>query len=234
MFLFWRLILAHLIADFPLQTDRIFVIKMKHPWGVVVHASVAGGLGFLFAGRYLRYPDVVVGLLLLWIAHIIIDKAKLMVNRKLEKERVDLFLADQAVHVLLIWLVAQIAAPKGDLPIRVAGLSRLYNSDLFVKFLSGYIVATYGIMLLIYSIRSTIGLKAELPTLKQKLIEFAERGSIVTMAVLGGVFYALVPVFLLPRIVLSLRENPKYRKLDVALSAIFSLLIGAVLTQLKL
>lgn len=225
--------MAHLIADFPLQTDRVFVIKRKHPWGVVVHASVAGLLGFLFAGRYLTYPDVIIGLLFLWITHIIIDKAKLVANQKLQKERVDLFLADQALHVALIWLVALIASPKGRLPINIAGLGYLYNSDTFIKFLSGYIVATYGIMLLIYSIKSTLGLRAELPGLKQRLIEFAERGSVVTLAIFGGMFYLLIPIFLVPRTVLSLRENPKYGRLDIVLSVIFSLLIGAALNQIK-
>lgn len=224
--------MAHLIADFPFQTDKIFVIKRRYGWGVVLHASVAGVLGLLFAGRYLKYPEVLIGLLLLWLAHIFIDKAKLVLNQKLQKERIDLFFVDQGLHIGLIWLLVQIVSTKERLPINVAGLSALYNNDTFIKLLSGYIVSTYGIMLLIYSIRSTLRLKAELPQFKQKLIEFAERGSIVTLVILGKPFYLLIPISLVPRILLSLKKSPRYGKLDIVLSVIFSLLVGAALRQL--
>ncbi len=224
--------MAHVIADLPLQTDKIFIIKRRYSWGVVVHASLAGALGLLFAGRYLKYPDVLVGLLLLWITHIFIDKAKLLLNRRLQKERVDLFLIDQALHIGLIWLFVRVVNIQERLPISAAGLSYFYNNDTFVKLLSGYIVATYGVMLFMYSVRSTLGLTAELPRFKQRLIEFFERGAIVTLALLGGLFYLLIPVLLIPRTVLCLRENRKYGKLDIVLSAGFSFFIGVVLNQL--
>lgn len=37
MMIFWRLILAHFIADFSLQTNRIAVWKRQSKWGMVVH-----------------------------------------------------------------------------------------------------------------------------------------------------------------------------------------------------
>ena len=232
MFLFWRLVLAHLIADFPLQTDKVFVMKRAHSWGVVLHASVAGVLGLIFAGRYLTYPEVVVGLLLLWLTHIFIDKVKLVLNQRLGRERVDLFLLDQALHIGLIWLFVQLVNVQGRLPIRLAGISHLYNSDNFVKLLSGYIVATYGVMLLIYSIKSTLGLNAELPQFRQRLLEFLERGAIVTLVMVGGLFCLLIPVLLVPRMALFLRKEWSLWSLDMVLSVIFSLLVGVTLSQL--
>lgn len=224
--------MAHLIADFPLQTDKVFVIKRRYSWGVVLHASVAGALGLLFAGRYLKHPGILIGLLLLWLTHIFIDKVKLVLNRKLRKERVDLFLIDQGLHIGLIWLFVRFVNVQERLPIHLAGISYFYNSDVFVKLLSGYIVATYGVMLLIYSIKSTMGLNVQVPQFKQKLIEFLERGAIVTLVILGGLFYLLIPVFLIPRIVLSLGKNRRYWRLDMGLSVIFSLLVGVVANQL--
>ena len=224
--------MAHLIADFPLQTDKIFVMKLKYPWGVAVHASVAGALGFLLAGRYLRYPEVLIGLLVLWMAHILIDKGKLMLNRRLEKERIDLFLADQAFHIGLIWLFVHIVDLRQRLLIDVRGLSSVYNSDVAVKLLCGYIVATYGVMLFVYSIKSTLGLRPDLPRLKQRLVEFLERGSVVTLTILGGLFWLLIPLCLAPRAVLSFGRSGRYRRLEFVLSAAFSLLIGILLKEL--
>ena len=117
-------------------------------------------------------------------------------------------------------------------PNTMTGLSSLYNSDVAVKFLSGYIVATYGVMLFIYSIKSTLGLTPDLPRLRQRLVEFLERGSVVTLAVLGGPFYLLIPLCLAPRAVLSFRRSTPYGKLDIALSATLALLIGILLKEL--
>ncbi len=231
MFLFWRLILAHLIGDFVLQTDKVFVIKQRYSWGVLVHASIAGVLSLLFAGRYLGYPEVFVGLVLLWISHFLIDKAKLLLNRKLQKERVDLFLVDQGLHIGLIWLLVQIVSEKGSLPINVVGFSYLYNNDVFIKLLCGYITVTYGVMVFIYSVKSTLGVRVELPPIKQRLIGFLQRGAIVTSVMLGGLFYLLIPVILVLSALLFLGKNWRYGKLDFALSVILSLLIGVLLSQ---
>ncbi|PKP54950.1 DUF3307 domain-containing protein, partial [Candidatus Atribacteria bacterium HGW-Atribacteria-1] len=38
--LFCRLLLAHIIADFPLQTNQIFKVKTNTEWGVLIHTLI--------------------------------------------------------------------------------------------------------------------------------------------------------------------------------------------------
>ncbi len=52
MVLFWRLLLAHVIADFPLQTDAVFAIKKEKRWGVFLHGTIFGLVAILLARRW--------------------------------------------------------------------------------------------------------------------------------------------------------------------------------------
>ena len=39
MEIFWRLILAHLLADFTFQTDHIAAWKRRSAWGTFIHST---------------------------------------------------------------------------------------------------------------------------------------------------------------------------------------------------
>lgn len=229
MFLFWRLVLAHFIADFPLQTGKIFTLKTKYLWGVIVHGSIAGVLGFVFAARYLRYPDIVVYLFLLWAAHIIIDRVKLILNKRMGYENVGLFLLDQAIHLFLIFSVCQTQHAKLPLPLNIPIIGKLYNSDLFVQYLIGYIIVTYVVMILIFSLKSTFKKPASIPDVTKRLFEFTERGLIATFIILGGIFYWLILIWAVPRFVLSFKKNPRFEFYDLVLSLILTLPVGFIL-----
>ena len=40
--IFWRLVLAHLLADFSLQTNRLAAWKRQSPLGTLVHSVIFG------------------------------------------------------------------------------------------------------------------------------------------------------------------------------------------------
>jgi hypothetical protein len=97
---FLTLLLAHLVADFPLQTDWIFRVKTRHWLGVALHAVV-----HVLVTALLLRETATLWLLLaaLGILHFLCDWAKL---RCPSNSQASMFLIDQAVHVLVLALLA--------------------------------------------------------------------------------------------------------------------------------
>jgi hypothetical protein len=101
MHLFGTLLLGHLIADFPLQTSTIFRFKRSHWAGVLLHSAVGCVVtAFLIEDPFLYWRV----LLTLGLVHFAIDWLKLQF--RLWPESLT-FVADQIVHVLVLWLVAR-------------------------------------------------------------------------------------------------------------------------------
>lgn len=105
--LFMPLYLAHLIADFPLQTSWISSKKGTSPLAMLVHAAIHYWLTLLLLGLFsTQYLFVartywVLGLLIL--THIAADEAKCWVTAiKPLSDRAPLFCADQLVHLWTI------------------------------------------------------------------------------------------------------------------------------------
>jgi hypothetical protein len=94
------LILAHLLADFPLQTNLLYQLKRSTAAGLLLHSSLHAITAFLLTG--LRWDLWYVWLVIL-VSHALTDWAKL--NAKIRKQWVG-FLVDQAVHILVMILIA--------------------------------------------------------------------------------------------------------------------------------
>jgi hypothetical protein len=103
------LILAHLIADFPLQTDWIFRLKSRHWAGVLLHAAIHAGVTALLLQNPPRHWPMLVTL---GGIHFITDWLKLRVKFKLRSPG---FILDQAAHGLALLLLA-------TWPVQMAGI----------------------------------------------------------------------------------------------------------------
>jgi hypothetical protein len=102
MFIFWRLLLAHFIADFPLQTNKVYFLKTKFPWGSFLHSGI-----FIMVSILLLWPlwcrtDFWFFLLFLFVAHGFQDLLKIIYNRQSSHDTVWLFIFDQIGHVAFI------------------------------------------------------------------------------------------------------------------------------------
>lgn len=93
------MILAHLLADFPLQTNLLYQLKRSTTAGLWLHSSLHAVTAFLLTG--LRWDLWYVWLFLL-VSHALTDWAKL--NSKIKKQWVG-FLVDQAVHILVMVVI---------------------------------------------------------------------------------------------------------------------------------
>ena len=227
-FLFWRLLAGHFIGDFPFQTNTVFMIKSKYPWGVILHGSIAGIFIFIFAIPYIpHYPVLWLYLFLNLAYHILVDKAKLVITPKLKRLGFILFLLDQVLHIGGCWLIA---AAIPSIPHYGATIP-LYSDTKLMMFVSVYIAVTYGVLYFILSIKASFNIPLTFPDWKMKILEFIERAAIATFAILGSFYFLLIPLALFPRGFLFFNRKKKYHisLLDLLLSLIFGLMAGFIL-----
>ncbi len=196
MNLFWLLTLAHLIGDFPLQTDAVYYYKTTYKWGVFLHVSIVGIMNVLFTLPYLRFPAFWVVLLLLFVSHIFYDSGKIWVTKNVLRDNVYLFLFDQFLHFFTIWLltVGFLAIyPKAPYSFAWPFFS---NTTLIIQ-LSGFVLATFALAPLIFSIRVYVNKRKPkqeredlvFPSFSERLPGYVERFFLTLFSFLGGWFW---------------------------------------------
>lgn len=111
-----KLLLAHMIADYALQTGRIAEEKAKGWKGLFRHlAIVVLASGFLTAGQF---PYWAAWILLLGVLHLLIDQYRTFYIRDLSPARsLAYFVLDQTLHLVTLMVVA--LAGAGETPARV-------------------------------------------------------------------------------------------------------------------
>ncbi|MBK8900639.1 MAG: DUF3307 domain-containing protein [Anaerolineaceae bacterium] len=97
---FLALLLAHLLADFPLQTNRIFRLKVAGNAGLVLHVLIHILTTALLVRRPASHLDL---LLVLGVVHFLIDWIKLRFPHDPQWPG---FLLDQLAHLLSLGLLA--------------------------------------------------------------------------------------------------------------------------------
>lgn len=105
MFLFLKLILAHLLADFFLQIEELYRLKVQSIWGHIFHVLIHGAVTFTLLYPYLNEPVIwffVIGLLMM---HLVQDFIKYTLTKKIPKNTFLYFMADQFVHLFVIGLI---------------------------------------------------------------------------------------------------------------------------------
>ena len=97
---FLALLLAHLLADFPLQTNRIFRLKISGNRGLFVHVLIH----IMMAAILLQHPDQYWDLLLaLGLAHFVTDWVKVRFPGNPQWPG---FVLDQLAHLVAIFLLS--------------------------------------------------------------------------------------------------------------------------------
>ena len=174
MFLFYRLLLAHIIADFPLQTKQIFKVKMNTEWGVLIHTLIVLIFSILFAFPFLEAPKFIIILWVIFLSHTVIDKIKLDYSKKNANQDIKIFLLDQFLHISIIAALSfnfdkiySLISPFNNAFLNY--LIHLYNNDIFIISLIGYIASVFFIPILLMYIREE-GIPANPKKLKEQKI----------------------------------------------------------------
>jgi hypothetical protein len=131
--MFWQLLLAHFLADFPLQP--MWLVRSKRfTWGLVVHALVHFLTLLLVVGnaRSAIWPQ----LLALAAIHFTIDVTKYRLGDRRPAWVTVPYFIDQAVHILTVGLVTRwIEMSEPGLPLAI--------DPVFAIIVSAYVVATH-------------------------------------------------------------------------------------------
>ena len=100
--MFWFLVLAHLIADYPLQPT--WMVSNKTRWSVLaLHALIHFAVGLLVVGS--ARSNIGLQLLVLALIHLVIDLGKNSLNRLRPKWVIMPYLVDQLLHFTAMWFI---------------------------------------------------------------------------------------------------------------------------------
>jgi len=142
MLLLLRLITAHLIVDFLIQTDSCVEQRFEKKWTsglLYVHGALAGVLAYIFAGLW----SVIWLPIIIFISHVLLDGLK-----SKRKNTVQFFLLDQLGHLIVI-LVCWILLVNGNITDILASLiSGISNVKLWI-FIIAYILVIWPAGILI-------------------------------------------------------------------------------------
>lgn len=171
--MFWYLYLAHLIGDYPLQTDKMVVAKRTW-WGLGLHVLVHLGVLLFIVGPYRAtlWPF----LLALVAVHYGIDAVKNLQSRWWPERVTGPYLFDQLLHLASIIAVA--AWIESTLPI-----AALPSRAVWPIYAIGYLLATY-----VWFVTERIVARGHKDYLCEVSIQFWQR--MATRAALVTIFWA--------------------------------------------
>ena len=192
--LFWWLLFTHFMADFPLQTNKIYSLKLKRLIGVVIHASIFGIMALVVSVPYwLKDFRILMFVVFLWISHFCVDRLKLRIN-KITTHKTTSFIIDQLVHIVLISLVFLI--PHKHLFLTKPLLVLYYYNPIYIIIITAYLIATYVSLitrLVIREGRLTPDSRIfQFPSFPICIWEMIERAAISTGIWLGNFYYLLL------------------------------------------
>ena len=151
MIVFWHLLLAHLLADFPLHTDYIYNKKIKNPFkGLCVHGLVYLVCLMVCCLPYLEIKWFTIGsvafdgvetIFLLTLIHIFSDYIDVSDNHDLIGINALMFVAWQIIEITILFLVSPFIDTAQGISLWILK---------FIIILNGLIIATYLFMVLIH------------------------------------------------------------------------------------
>lgn len=213
MFLFYRLLLAHLIADFPLQFSRLFRLKMEGIKGTILHGSVFGILAILMSVPYIKLSFVGIYLIFLWVFHILIDWTKVKIMTRFKKDNLALFLWDQAMHLVSMAIVIPFSLKRSQ----PSFLGSLYLSDMFIVTAILYVVASFAATVIIYYLKKSFVSPDTLFPGSGKYLDTLERSLVFVLIVLPGYFYVLVPAVIAVKSAVCIKKKFHSNNYDFSL-----------------
>lgn len=214
------MILAHLVGDYILQTDRLAYWKSRDLRGVLAHGLIVTAVTALFALPF--KPFWWQGVLFIGLTHTAIDAAQLRFKPPIAP--VFRFFIDQLLHFLTLF--AALAA--GGYLINSAA-EPLYGVDrqMLMVYAVGYAFVTMPAWVLLKFVGSALvegGGPAFPDNVVNKYTGIAERVLILTVVLAGQ--YLLIPLLAMPRFIIERKEMANSRQRPLYL---FESLVGITL-----
>ncbi|MFH1714892.1 MAG: DUF3307 domain-containing protein [Elusimicrobiota bacterium] len=216
MDILWRLVCAHLIADFSLQTNKLAVWKSKSIFGLIVHSSIFFVVSIIFTLPY--FKSIRFTLVLLWIAHFAIDygRTKIISNNP-SWDNIYFYICDQVSHYLSIFIAYKIQFAKmSTMP-----------APAWVFVISVLIIATHFTTITIYYAERQV-YKESIIEWKEKYFSILERIIILSCFLLPGGWWMIFPVVILIRWYIYKKAIIKinFQAINVILGVISAVIAG--------
>ncbi len=225
----YRLLLAHFLADFPLQPNELYRFKSRSIWGSVLHGCVFGLLATALSARVFLPLWWII--LLLTVSHILVDHAKVVFFLRKDRDNLLVFLLDQALHLAFIWLgasVAQVLHPQN-----LGSLCGFLIPDKIALLASFFVFSAFGVGVVLQFIAYLIW-SSKAPQFLGNCREWTgvvER-ALITASALWGIWPA-IPVLMGAKfwILRKLLKPDKFETkqvvwMDVVASAFLALILG--------
>ena len=211
---FWTLLFAHVIGDFPLQTDAIYRVKTKYWWGVVPHVLICTVMNILVLVPFLNTKNAWWGIAFLGLIHIVLDRTKISVSEKIARDNFFQFFLDQLLHVLSIWLAALWLSNTID--VNSYELTGFFTNRALVIQTTALIFAAFGGVPIIFYAQKFWALEVKkqkttvvYPPLLKRVTGYFER-FLATLGIIWGGWWLLLPIVaFLPRLVLNWQESDR-------------------------
>jgi hypothetical protein len=235
MNLFWLLALAHLIGDFPLQTDRVFYYKSNIRWGLWVHVGICTACNLLLTIPYLRYPAFWLILAGLTISHYIYDRSKIRLTDTGISDNFSLFFIDQVLHFSTVFAAAllfyHIYPAANDTTLAPWGNIK------YVQLAAGFIFIVFAIAPINYFLindyyayfRKLKRPHWNFPTGGDRKWGYLERALVAVAVIFKSWLLILIPIALLLRLLFRQKRNLADFSLSIGLSVVFALVITRII-----
>jgi len=213
---FGTLLLAHVIGDFPLQTDAIFRLKTKYPWGVLPHVFICTIMNILALYPYWSNKYAWMAVAFLAIVHTVLDRTKLTVTEKIAKDNFFQFLIDQLLHIFSIWLTAFWLSQMID-PSDYQVVGPLADQQVIIQ-LTALIFAAFGGVPIIYYAKKYVASfkhseanngQTAYPSFLKRIPGYFERFLATLCIIWGGWWLFLAVGAFLPRLLVNWRDENK-------------------------
>lgn len=229
MIIFYQLLLAHLIADFPLQFNELFKLKVKSKWGILLHGAIVGVVAILFLLPYVFCIWMWVAIIILIVSHFLIDYGRVILARKANLDNLWMFLLDQFCHIGVVWLISliiSISAPSLEIPELVKSMM---SDKVIILTISGFIAAGYFGAILIHYLKKMF-IKGYLSqSLSTKRYGIIERFLVMALILMPGLFFLFIPTVLITRMAISRVKEEEYSLFDSITSLSIALIFGLIL-----
>ena len=222
MTLFWRMVLAHLLADFTLQFSFVAKWKREKWFGMPLHC-----LTHFFTLIVLTWPFLGqnwafgikgwVACAIITIIHYVIDIARVFAIRHLRlRDGLALLALDQILHYAVLFMFYA--------PVSVLPGQEIIASKWFIIF-SLFVLASHASSVLIYYFDKEIDSKIVFPSLGEQYFLIAERIVLMLFFFLPGIFW--MPFAFLWSVQLIMIKT--YRVIDISMTgAIISFIVPIV------
>ena len=143
------LIIAHLLADFTLQSNRLVAWKTKQFKGVVVHVCIFAAVALLMLFPYLIYWQTWAIIGAISVFHLVVDQIKINIALRYDKYVLP-FIADQALHFLSLILGGYYLSTLPFILPKNFFLDHIYTNLDFVGFVLAVIFLVYIVDILFF------------------------------------------------------------------------------------